>query len=212
MLPQEVVIVVRSVIMNSFMNTAYAEATLARRGQNPFNRAPLDHPQILSTAPEAVQQERTKILQSRGVNTAIAVPAPPTQRDLLSTGSGRLAGGAAAAGAVQQSIEELNHTGQTAGDLLTLMQNAKNKTKGRRRNTDTSAILTSEELNKRYAQAKRFSTGVVFGQGDAYLGPEVRDKVIATNNARREKEAAKENNKKNKMRKLAAAVTNIRYK
>ena len=83
---------------------------------------------------------------------------------------------------------------------------------GRNVNTDTSAVVSHKELNKRYTAAKYFSGGVVFGQGDAYLGPEVRDKVVATNNARREKEAAKENNKKNKMRKLAAAVADIRYK
>ena len=212
LLPQEVVVVLRAVIMKSFMNTAYAEAALARRGQNPYNRAPLDHPQILSTAPKAVQQERTKILQSRGINTGVEMTAPPTQRDLLSTGSGRLAGGVAAAGAVQQSIEELDHTGQTAGDLLKLMQDAKNKTEGRRRNTDTNPVLTRDELNKRYAPHKRFTTGVVFGQGDAYLGPEVRDKVIAMNDARHEKEAAKANNKKKKMRKLADDVAGIRYK
>ena len=212
LLPQEVVVVLRAVIMKSFMNTAYAEAALARMGQNPYNRAPLDHPQILSTAPKAIQQERTKILKSRGINTGVEMAALPTQRDLFSAGSGRLAGGVAAAGAVQQSIEELNHTGQTLGDLLKLMQDAKNKTEGRRRNTDTNPVLTKDELDKRYSQHKRFTTGVVFGQGDAYVGPGVRDKVIATNNARHKKEATKTNNKKKKMRKLADDVAEIRYK
>ena len=113
---------------------------------------------------------------------------------------------------MQQSIEELDHTGQTAGDLLKLMQDAKNKTEGRRRNTDTNPVLTRDKLNRRYAQHKRFTTGVVFGQGDAYLGPEVRDKVIAMNDARHEKEAAKANNKKKKMRKLVDDVAGIRYK
>ena len=94
---------------------------------------------------------------------------------------------------------------------MKLMQDAKNKTEGRRRNTDTNPVLTRDELNKRYAQHKRFTAGVVFGQGDAYLGPEVRDKVIAMNNARHEKEAATANNKKKKMRKLADDVAKIRY-
>ena len=55
---------------------------------------------------------------------------------------------------------------------------------------DTSTIITSDKLNKRCTKAKCFSAGGIFGQDNAYLDPEVRDLVVATNNARREEEAA----------------------
>ena len=45
---------------------------------------------------------------------------------------------------------------QAANNLLTLMQNEEKKSKGRNMNTDTSAVVSHEELNKRYATAKRF--------------------------------------------------------
>ena len=211
LLPQEIVIVAQSAIMKSFMRLDWAQSALAHRGHHPYNRAPLDDPQILATAPDETQKERTRILRSRGVDNSVSMPAPPTQRDLLTTGSGHLAGGLAAAAAVSESIGELNHTGQTADDLLTLMQNEKSKSAGRRRTMDTSGVVSAEELKKRYAQHRRFTTGVVFGQGDAKLGPEVRDRVISLNAERRDKEEAKANRKKDKMRELADAVQSIRY-
>ena len=82
--------------------------------------------------------------------------------------------------------------------MLTLMQNEEKKSKGRNMNTDTSAVVSHEELNKRYATAKCFLAGVVFSQSEACLNPEVRDKINGINDVWRKKEAAKVNNKKKK--------------
>ena len=93
-----------------------------------------------------------------------------TQRDLLTTGSGHFAGGAAAAAALEESVGELNYTGCTANNVMTLMQNAKSKNEGRREHMAEDAAmenrLTPEELQKRYKEAKRFTAGTVFGRGN----------------------------------------------
>ena len=77
MLPVKIVIVARGAILKSFMNSAYAEATLAHRGFRPFNRNPLDVPSILRTAPEETQRERAIVLRSRGIDNPLAAPLPP---------------------------------------------------------------------------------------------------------------------------------------
>lgn len=116
----EIVIPLREAIMNSFMRTDFGKSALAVRGCYPFNRAPLDHPQILASAPEDVQKERAAVLQSRGAVSDISVHVPSSQRNLLETGSGRLAGGAAAAQEVVEAAQTLNATGSAASDILTL--------------------------------------------------------------------------------------------
>ena len=122
----------------------------------------LSTPQILITATETGQKERDVVLRSRGIDTSILVPAPPTQCDLLATGLGRFVGGAASA-----SLAKLNHGGQTANDLLTLFQNAKSKNKGGREHMTKDASIENrlfpEELTERYKEAKCFTSGVVFG-------------------------------------------------
>ena len=131
LLPVEIVFVAREAIMESFMNRAYAQAALARRGWSPFNRATLNEPEILKTATEQVQKERDAVLRCRGINDPLAAPPPPTQRDLLTTGSGFLAGGAAAANNLQQSAADLDYLGFTASSIMTLAEAAKNKNDGR---------------------------------------------------------------------------------
>ena len=108
MLPVDILIVAQGAILNPFMNSAYTEAALAQRGFNPFNRNPLNVPVILRTATAIIQQERDIVLHSQGTNNPPATPPPPTQHDLLTTGYGRLAGGAAAADELQQSAARLN--------------------------------------------------------------------------------------------------------
>ena len=71
--------------------------------------------------------------------------------------------------------------------------------------------LTSEELQNRYKEAKRFTTGALFGKGDGHLGPEVRDEVIRRNEARKNKETAKIRSNKTKLQELAADVEGIRH-
>ena len=140
LLPVEIVMVARDGIMHCSMKLAFAEAALARRGWSPFNRATLDMPEILETATEEVKKERDIVLRSRGINNPLAVPPPPTQRDLLTTGSGRLAGGAAAADELQECSAELNYTGFTTTKVMTLAHNNSSKHEGRRNNmgADTS--------------------------------------------------------------------------
>ena len=64
----EIVMVVREAIMRSFLVREYAVRSLARRGCNPFNRQPLDHPKILVSAPPDVQEERAEVLARRGAD------------------------------------------------------------------------------------------------------------------------------------------------
>ena len=182
LLPEEVVIVLRTAIMNSYMNIEYAQKALLRRGWWPYNRATLDDFRILGTASDDVQKERTLVLKSRGVSNSSDLLVPPTQRNLLETGSGRLAGGMNNAGEFAEAINSLNYSGATASSIMNLMQNADKRNEGRRKNmaddVANSNQLTPEELKKRYQETKRFTTGTVFAKGNGMLGKEVRDKVI----------------------------------
>ena len=65
--PDEIVIVVKDAVENSFMNVENTLSALSRRGIYPFNRNILMDPQILATAPEDVRQERTEVLRRRGI-------------------------------------------------------------------------------------------------------------------------------------------------
>ena len=71
--------------------------------------------------------------------------------------------------------------------------------------------LSPEELNKLYKHATRFTTGVVFGQGDARLGPEVRDEVIRRRRAREAKAKRIADKAKKKLRELAEEVEEIKW-
>ena len=70
--------------------------------------------------------------------------------------------------------------------------------------------LSPEVLRERYKAAVRFTTGVVFGPGDARLGPEVRDEVIRRRRKREAKAKSIVDNTKKKLRELAAEVDEIK--
>ena len=70
--------------------------------------------------------------------------------------------------------------------------------------------LCPEELRKRYKEATRFTTGVVFGQGDCLLGQQVLEECVRRREARKANAERIEGNKKAKLRKLKAEVTKIR--
>ena len=71
--------------------------------------------------------------------------------------------------------------------------------------------LSPEELNKRYKNVTHFTTGAVFGQGDARLGPEVRDEMIRRQRAREAKAKGIADKAKKKLRELAEEVEEIKW-
>ena len=155
---------------------------------------------LFITVIDKVQKERDAVLRSHGIENVSAVPTPSTQRDLLATSSSHFAGEADAACALEGSVGELNYTGHTVNDLVTLMQIATSKNDNRRdhmaRDVVTLNQLTPTGLKKRYKEEKLFTADTIFGRGDRNLGPAVRDEVIHRNEARWNKEAAVSNNKK----------------
>ena len=188
-LPQEVLLVLRAAIMDSYLKTEFAQAALLCRGAYPFNRATLDDPQILVTASNKVQAERAAILKSRGINLSTAVRMPATQRNLLETGSGHLAGGMASANEVAEGLCSLNFTSATANNIMSLMQSSKNQNEARMKEmTDGTSPPSAEELKRRYAESKRMTSGTIFFKCDGILGTAVRDEVIQRNNLRRSKQ------------------------
>ena len=69
--------------------------------------------------------------------------------------------------------------------------------------------ISPEELKKRYAEAKRLTSGVAFGVGNGELGTHVRDEVIRRNELRKEKKVAAVAKKGQKLRALCDAVRTI---
>jgi hypothetical protein len=109
--PFEIVILLQQAIPNSFMREEYGRKALVLRGWCPYNRNALDHPQILASAPQNIQTERTRVLNSRGADCSIAQFIPPQQQNLLECGSGELAGGVTASEELLEVIESLNYGG-----------------------------------------------------------------------------------------------------
>ena len=210
-LPQEIVIVVQAAVEKSFLVESFGRSTLAERGWNPFNRNPLDHSEILVTAPEDVRKERSSILLDRGIASSQQARAHPLEQNLLESGSGRIAGGEAASQAIAETAATLNYSGSTATHLMTLMQNQARRNEGvRRQNDENGAELTSDELKKRYKEARRMTAGMVFGEGNGHLGKEVRDEVVRRNQRRKEKAANVAASKKAALRNLQREVEDIR--
>ena len=126
----------------------------ARRGWNPFKKATLDNPKVLEAAMEEVKKERDIVLRSRGIGNPLAMPQPQSQRDLLTTGSGRLAGGDAAVDQLEECAAALNYEIFTTNKIMTPAHNNTRKNERRRNNMSVDALmekrLSPEELNERY--------------------------------------------------------------
>ena len=76
----------------------------------------------------------------------------------------------------------------------------------------TASLHTSlEALQERYKEAKHFTSDVVFGVWDGYVGPVVRDEVIRCNKTQQNKDKAKVSKEKIKFYKLATEVSKIRH-
>ena len=70
--------------------------------------------------------------------------------------------------------------------------------------------LSSAELQARYKESSRFTSGKVFGKGNGVLNAAVRDEVINRRRAREAKEAEAVSNSKKKFRNLQSQVKNVR--
>ena len=71
--------------------------------------------------------------------------------------------------------------------------------------------FSPEELNKQCKNATRFTTGVVFGQGDARLSPELRDELIRRRRAKEAKAEGIADKAKKKLRALVEEVEKIKW-
>jgi hypothetical protein len=92
----------------------------------------INHPKILASAPQNIQTEHTRVLNSRGAVCSIAQIFPPQQQNLLECGSGELAGGVTASEELFEVIESLYYGGVTASKIMAIAQNAKMRDQGRR--------------------------------------------------------------------------------
>jgi hypothetical protein len=150
-----------------------------------------------------VQQERDRILRSRGINNLDASTKNVlySQQNLLEVGSGCLAGGAYADQRIAATASSLNVSGYTASGLMSLMHENEKKNHARQTHQESEASkhLSPDDLKKRYKESSFLTAGQVFGHGNGRLGAEVRDEVIRRNEARREKEAAVVSRKKMKL-------------
>ena len=138
---------------------------------------------------------------------------PATQRNLLETGSGHLAGGMASANEVAEGLCSLNFTSATANNIMSLMQSSKNQNEARMKEmTDGTSPPSAEELKRRYAESKRMTSGTIFFEGDGILGTAVRDEVIQRNRAKETNEANKKEADKQKLRQLKQKVDEVRHR
>jgi hypothetical protein len=117
--PQEIILVVNDTVDLSFMNKENTISACCKRGMYPFNRNPLDDPEVLRSVPDNVQLEWTVVLQCRGI-THEAVP--PSETNLLELGSGHLAGGVNATESIAQTLHDLNHMNTTTANIFKLVE------------------------------------------------------------------------------------------
>jgi hypothetical protein len=112
-----VTLIVGRATQNSFAKTSLGKSAVAATGWLPPTMAPLDDPEILQSAPEHTQKERSDLLAKRG-NPITAIHSNalgmPSRRDLLAQGSGLMAGGQA----VSEAAESLNYNSATAAGLF----------------------------------------------------------------------------------------------
>ena len=115
-------VVLAKPIHESFADRRKVLGAAAERGLIPFNRAVLDFPEVLVSAPEDIQKERTHVLKLRNTDLLLShAAAPPSQMNLLAAGTARLLGGEEAAShVVERTSQTLNFTGHNASDIMTL--------------------------------------------------------------------------------------------
>ena len=75
--PQEIVLVVKDAVDLSFMRVDNTISACCKRGMYPFNRNPLDDPEVLRSAPDNVRLEQIVVLQCQGI-THDAIPQSET--------------------------------------------------------------------------------------------------------------------------------------
>ena len=211
----EIVLVVNAATERSFADKPKTKKALAIRGWNPPNRACLDIAEILETAPKEVKEERAKILQSRGnlPNRRNAVLPPPTETDLLTVGSGRIAGGAAASQTISATTQHLNIGTGRAAEILDMAHAA------RKRNEALSKVVASsnkrkskEEIEKILSEARTVTAGAVIRATGGELTREVYNEVHRRANYKKEHEAELIKKKKKKMWDMKVEVDKIRKK
>ena len=173
-LPTEIVIVAQDAIMNSFMNLGFTLRALSHRGWYPYNRNTLMDPQIISSAPEDVRREMIGLLESRGVSDAGFQVAPATDANMVTRGSGLLAGGASATEAIAETLVDLNHNCPTTRSIVTALDRASKLNAGRINHDErTGPVPSGAPLQKVYNDAKRLTSTVIFGKGNGRLDRDV---------------------------------------
>ena len=206
---ENIVIFNRPAIENSFARRDTARRTLARLGYSPFNRAVLDHPEVLKSAPDAVKEERGRILTLRG-QTNRSIRPLPEQMDLAAVGSGRLLAGRT--NEIVQAASTVNATSLQADNILSLMQTTRERDLGRRQTTEgLLANSNNPEVRKeRLRKARSITSGVIFYGGDGRLGPEVLEAVQMRLDEKIEKASAILRKKKKILKDLKRQVDAIR--
>ena len=106
------------------------------------------------------------------------------QVDLLSSGSGLLAGGHGASQRIVETIQNVNLNGATSTDIMTLMQNEQARNAGQLSSSAGRVRQTPEELQETYSKLKRLTGGGVFRNGNGRLGEEIRDAVVRNENTK----------------------------
>lgn len=183
-LPCEVVIILQDAIKESFMRRDLTLKALSLRGWYPYNRNTLNDSEILQTAPEEFRKGRTSILKSRfEISGDSNVVVPPTEANLLENGSGRLAGGVAASEGFARTMHDLNLNCPNAMGIVDMASKHNKQVAGRLKHMqESSTNLSHDELQQRYKEAGRCSSGVVFANGEGAL-----DEVVMNEVARRKK-------------------------
>jgi hypothetical protein len=144
--PQEIVLVVKDAVDLSIMNKENSLSECCKGGMYPFNRNPLDDPEVLRSAPDNVRLERTVVLQRRGITHKTILP---SEISLLELGSGHLAGGVNATESLAQTLHDLNHMNATTANIFKLAELAKNTAMGRMRHNMHASTVTPKEYQRR---------------------------------------------------------------
>jgi hypothetical protein len=204
-LPTEIVIVAQDAIMNSFMVLEFTLRALSHRGWYPFNRNTLMDPQIIPTAPEDVRREMIRLLGIRGVSDAGFQVAPATDANMVSRGSGFMAGGASATEAIAETLVDLNHNCPTTRSIVTAFDRASKLNAGRINHDErTEPVPSGAPLQQVYNDAPRLTSTVIFVNGKGRLD---RDVLASVHHKRSEGEAIVARTARKEKKKLFNTLT-----